>query len=240
MSDVVSTIPALACDPVTEFHSWEYLRHNQRRQEHLASLDLDLAGASVLEVGAGIGDHTTFFLDRGCRVVSTEGRPENLEILRQRFPHIDIRRLDMERPDLQFAEPFDIIYCYGLLYHLQDPAPAIDYMAQRCRRLLLLETCVTFADGNAINPVAEPVEYASQAVSGTGCRPNRRWLLNELRKHFPYVYLPATQPWHEQFPLDWTAPPAAGLLTRAVFIASRQSLDNPLLLSEIPSRQRRH
>ena len=57
------------------FRGGHYQRHNARRQEHLASLQLDLAGKRVLEVGAGIGDHTTFFLDRECTVVATEPRP---------------------------------------------------------------------------------------------------------------------------------------------------------------------
>src|SRR5580704_12589348 len=52
------------------FGSPWYQRHNQRRQEHLASLQLDLVSKSVLEVGAGVGDHTFYFLDRDCTVVS--------------------------------------------------------------------------------------------------------------------------------------------------------------------------
>ena len=240
LSQSLEKLPANVRAPLLEFHGWEYLRHNQRRQEHLASLGLDLAGTTVLEVGAGIGDHTTFFLDRGCKIVSTEGRTENLAILQQRFPKIETRLLDMEKPDLQFPKPFDVVYCYGLLYHLHDPAPAVAYMAGCCN-MLLLETCVTFVDGASINPVAEPREVASQAVSGHGCRPNRRWVFTELKKYFPNVYLPVTQPWHEEFPIDWTAPATQpGLLTRAVFVASRQPLKNPLLREEIPLRQRRH
>ncbi|HUK57003.1 MAG TPA: SAM-dependent methyltransferase, partial [Nitrospiria bacterium] len=38
------------------FLSYHYQRHNQRRQEHLASLGLNIQGATVLEAGAGIGD----------------------------------------------------------------------------------------------------------------------------------------------------------------------------------------
>jgi 16S rRNA A1518/A1519 N6-dimethyltransferase RsmA/KsgA/DIM1 with predicted DNA glycosylase/AP lyase activity len=38
---------------------------------------LDLVGKSVLEVGAGVGDHTLYFLDRDCAVVSLEARGEN-------------------------------------------------------------------------------------------------------------------------------------------------------------------
>ena len=61
------------------FRSPWYQRHNQRRQEHLASLQLDLVGKSVLEVGAGVGDHTFYFLDRDCTVVSVEARRENCQ-----------------------------------------------------------------------------------------------------------------------------------------------------------------
>jgi hypothetical protein len=45
------------------FHSPDYIRHNARRLEHLASLRLPIHDATVLEIGAGIGDHTTFYLE---------------------------------------------------------------------------------------------------------------------------------------------------------------------------------
>ncbi len=80
----VLAAPAKAVSPESVFHAHFYLRHNQRRQEHLASLGLPIAGASVLEVAAGIGDHTSFFLDRGCSVLSTEARQESLAIGRIR------------------------------------------------------------------------------------------------------------------------------------------------------------
>src|SRR5262245_59527575 len=41
-----------------QFHSDSYRRHNARRLEHLASLRLAVAHATVLEVGAGVGDHS--------------------------------------------------------------------------------------------------------------------------------------------------------------------------------------
>ena len=42
---------------------------------------------------------------------------------------------------------------------------------------------------------------------------------------------------HEDFPLDWTVPPPTSRESCAVFIASRQRLDNPLLLDHLPDRQ---
>lgn len=230
-----------AISPLEEFHADHYLRHNQRRQEHLASLNLPLAGRSVLEVGAGIGDHTSFFLDRGCSVLTSDGRPENVAVLRERYPWIAVRLLDLDDPDLSLADTVEIVYCYGTLYHLARPAEALAFLAARCSSLLLLETCVSFGDDLSLNVVDEASFHPSQAVSGRGCRPTRPWVLDQLRRHFERVYIPLTQPWHPEFPLDWTAsPPAAGELSRAIFVASRERLDNPLLTERLPERQTRH
>jgi len=225
--------------PLDTFHSHYYLRHNARRQEHLASLGLPIEGKTVLEVGAGVGDHTHFFIDRNCRVKVTEGRAENLEILRQRYPELPVLELDLEKPQLNGDEKFDIVYCYGLLYHLNNPARAIEFMAGKCRGMLLIETCVSFGSDKNANVCDEDPENPSQSLSGKGCRPTRPWVLAELRRHFPFAYVPCTQPWHEHFPLDWTTPQPPGLV-RAIFIGSREDLKNELLSSEVPAKQRRH
>uniref|UniRef100_A0A832H0W9 Class I SAM-dependent methyltransferase n=1 Tax=Oscillatoriales cyanobacterium SpSt-402 TaxID=2282168 RepID=A0A832H0W9_9CYAN len=225
--------------PLTWFHSEYYQRHNQKRLEHLASLDLPIAGSSVLEVGAGVGDHTGFFLERNCQVVSVEARSENLAILRSRYPNLDVRRLDLDCPTITFEQPFDIVYCYGLLYHLKEPATAIAYMAQNCRGMLLLETCVSFGSGDHIN-LCEEIDNPTQSFSGQGCRPTRSWVYNQLKQCFEYVYMPITQPDHEDFPIDWNfAPPEGVPLSRSIFIASCQKLENPLLVEKILMQQKR-
>lgn len=229
-----------AIDPIAVFHAEHYQRHNQMRQEHLASLDLDLAGSTVLEVGAGIGDHTHFFLERGCDVLSTDARPENLEVLRWRHPNLRTQLLNLDDPRPSFNETFDIVYCYGLLYHLSNPADALAFMARCAGRMLLLETRVSFGDGEHVNPCAEDARVPSYSVLGKGCRPTRSWIFHQLQGLFPHVYMPLTQPRHEDFPLDWNAAPALGQpATRSVFIAARQPLLHPLLVEEIPMRQRR-
>ncbi len=248
--DIESLIPSQAdvategpqeppIDPIQVFHCDEYLRHNQRRLEHLASLGLDIVGKTVLELGAGIGDHTSFFLDRSCEVVATEGRQQNLEILRSRYPDVETMQLDLENPDLKINQQFDIVYCYGLLYHLQQPTQAIEFMARSCQKMLLLETCVSFGEEESINFCKEVADFPSQAISGNGCRPTRKWVYNQLKQYFEFVYMPITQPNHEQFPIDWNlcSPEKS---SRSVFIASRQELNNLLLLQDIPLKQQRH
>jgi hypothetical protein len=84
------------------------------------------------------------------------------------------------------------------------------------------------------------VEDPTQALDGVGCRPTRRWVWDELQKHFAYVYLTRTQPWHEQFPIDWTAVrDAPHSLIRAIFVASRRLIDNPMLSATLLDRQTR-
>jgi hypothetical protein len=224
---------------LANFNSWHYLRHNARRLEHLATLGLPVAGRNVLEVGAGIGDHTHFYLDRGCQVITTEGREENFTILKQRYPKLDTYQLDLDDPQPAFHGPFDLIHCYGVLYHLNKPIEAIAFLASLCRELLLLETCVSFGEDDNLNPCSEKADDATQALSGVGCRPTRRWVVNQLKRHFARVYLPLTQPWHEEFPIDWTAGTTQAPFSRAVFIASRNALNNPLLSEEIPLKQKR-
>ena len=134
---------------------------------------------------------------------------------------------------------YQIVYCYGLLYHLNRPAEAMAFMARHCSEMLLLETCVSFGSGKHLNLCAETASDATQSISGTGCRPTRDWVCSELRKHFPFVYMPLTQPWHEEFPVDWSVPDSRIPLSRAVFVAGRTAIVNPLLTQDIPMLQKR-
>jgi hypothetical protein len=227
----------VSAEIVERFHSDTYLRINARRLEHLAALGLPLHDRRVLEVGAGIGDLAGFFTDRGCAVTLTEGRLENLELLRQLHPDLDARHLDLDEPDPEFTERFEVVFCYGTLYHLARPAEAIAYMADRCEELLLVETCVALGDEQTVTPVDESPE-PDQALRGVGSRPTRAWVQAQLGRHLEFVYLPTMQPAHPEFPTDWTSEPAT-TLTRAVFVASRRELDNPLLTTSIPDHQPR-
>ncbi|HUV50153.1 MAG TPA: class I SAM-dependent methyltransferase [Anaerolineae bacterium] len=238
---IIKKFLKLRTPPEGAFLSYHYQRHNQRRLEHLASLGLNIAGSTVLEVGAGIGDHTSFFIDRGCQVVSSDARQENIKILRSRYPDVRVLHIDLNNPPETFDEVFDIVYCYGLLYHLKNPDRGIEFMSRCCRKMLFLETCVSFGDGDSLNPCTEDALNPTQSISGGGCRPTRRWVYNYLKKYFKSVYLPITQPNHEEFPVDWTLPqPNTSILARAVFIASRDKIINKLLIEEIPIKQSRH
>jgi len=224
-----------------EFHSLRYLRHNMRRLEHLASLRLPVAGMSVLEVGSGIGDHSHYYIDRGCSVTITEARRENLRYLRARYPQNNVQLLDIEKPSSIVGSPFDIVHCYGLLYHLKNPEQALEFLARNTGKMLLLETCVSFGENDGLNQIDEDSTKPTQAFSGTGCRPTRLWVFARLKRLFDHVYIPKTQPNHEEFPISWTnGGEQKGDLHRAIFIASREKLDSDVLLAYLADDQIRH
>src|SRR5215212_163261 len=88
----------------------------------------DLSGLRVLDLGAGEGGLSLEFARQGAAVVYVDGREHNvakarfvaevLDIQGIRFLCEDVRNL----PD--FEQKFDLVLCYGLLYHL-DAAAAV-------------------------------------------------------------------------------------------------------------------
>ena len=171
-------------------------------------------------------------------MLTSDGRPENVELLRRRYPSIPVRLLDLDDPDPDFREQAEIVYCYGTLYHLRQPAEALTFLAGCCTSTMLVETCVSFGDDERLEIVDEYESIPSQALSGVGCRPTRLWVHRRLTELFPYVYMPRTQPWHEEFPVAWTTPPTdPGRLIRAIFVASKEPVLNHLLTDQIPLHQ---
>lgn len=209
---------------------------NRARQEHLDSLGLDIApGRRVLEVGAGIGLHTGFFLDKGCDVVSSDGRADNVAEIRRRWPGLSVHQIDLEsESDLARLGTFDLIYCYGLLYHIGDPDRVLAMLAQICTGQIMLELIVNMDQDETLYLVSDPA-VNDQSTVGRACRPSRSWIIERLEHHWGNGYITTTQPNHSEFPLDWNK--QTHLNTRAVFVGSRISLSNSALRSEISQVQ---
>jgi len=226
---------------IAEFASPGYQNINRLRLEHLASLGLDLGGKSVLEIGAGVGDLTGWWLQRGCQVEALEGRAACCQAFRHRWGRAAaIQQCDLDVPKRPYPSA-QVVFAYGVLYHLSQPQAALRLWCQATEEMLLLSTCVApdwdaeRSRPGATNPVEENRDNPTASLHGCGCRPSRYWVWDRLCESMPYVYCPLTQPAHEEFPLDWNSKSTGGL-TRAVFIASKRPLSNPLLLPMLPTR----
>jgi hypothetical protein len=223
-------------DGTEHFFNQHYQWHNIKRLSHLDSLGLNIRSKSVLEIGAGVGDHTYYYLIKNCKVLSTDARENLVEYIKKRFG-VPVMTLDVENDieKLKQLERFDIIHCYGLLYHIQNPEGFINALKGKSE-MVFLETCVSH-DFREYGPhiVSEDTRNQTQSASGKGCRPTREWIFDILKKNFPFVYMPVTQPDHAEFPKNWEAPMEDRTkLIRAVFIVSEKEISNPNLTTSIP------
>ena len=226
-------------DASASFQAIGYQIINARRLEHLASLGLKTHFQSVLELGAGVGDLTSYFINRECQVLSTEARPASMRILQRRYPTVETRVVDIEGDDPTPLPRREIVFCYGLLYHLRDPELALQRMAAATKTLLLLETCVSPSADEDLETFEEMAEHPAAGVHGRGCYPSRTWIRKRLKRHFKHVYLPTTQPNHPQFPIDWASArqKRGDTKTRAIFVAAHRPIENPLLSESVPEKQ---
>jgi len=210
------------------FCSPHYARINKARLEHLESLKLPLEGKTVLELGAGIGDLTDFFVNQDCDVTCVDGRVPNVCAIQERHPWVKALLLDVEE-DFGHLGQFDVVFAYGLLYHLERPFQALRRFACHTSGVFLLETKV-LTDLEAPQNPLEDVKDRTQALHGVGSLLPRQAILATLSDLFQHVYIPTTQPEHEEFLVDWAnaKPPC-----REIFVASRSQLSSPNLIETL-------
>ncbi len=218
---------AAAASAVPLFDQGFYRDITAARLEHLAALDLPLAGRSVIDVGCGIGRLSEFFVERGCDVLCVDGRAENIEQLRRLYPERRAAVVDVTTDQLLEHGSFDVVFCYGLLYHLTDPLAFLRSAASICRELMIVETCITDSDQRVAFLVDDP-DDPTMALNRVASRPSPAYVATGLRlAGFEHVYSPASLPRHRDF--DYTrrndlAHLRDGNVMREIFVASRREL----------------
>lgn len=214
----------------------EHAKINTARQDHLDSIGLDLHRKTVLEVGAGIGLHSRFFLERDCEMTITDGFAENVQEIQRRYPHVKSRVLDVESDCLPTdLDMHDIVYCYGLLYHVDDVEVALANLSKVCKEMILIETKVSVDRDNKIERMRDH-KGNTGSIHGLASRPTRAWMMSKLQQYFGYSYTTISQPDYRDFPVDWDD--AKGNNNRAVFIGSRTPLTLPSLSDQLVQKHK--
>jgi hypothetical protein len=109
---------------------------------------LDLRGLRVLEIGPLEGHHSVLLEKMGVREnVAIESRNDNLQkcqrvkekyrLDRTTFLQHDLERLYSGQEKPQFDGPFDLVFCLGVLYHVPEPAKALEWFRSQANTLFL-------------------------------------------------------------------------------------------------------
>jgi SAM-dependent methyltransferase len=156
------------------------------------SLDLQTA----VDVGCGIGYFSGMLQSLGLRVTATDGRKENSEEAARRNPGISFEHYDAEDPALRTLGRFDLVFCFGLLYHLQNPLLAMGHLHAMTGKLLLVES-VIFPGSDPVMGLVDEGPTEDQGLNHFAFYPTETCLEKMLfRAGFSFVYEFAIKPEH--------------------------------------------
>ncbi len=134
-------------------------------------------GARVLEIGAGIGNITTWLLPRDFYLAS-DINPHYLDYLRNLAlgkPYLHVDRIDLEDPRCfeRWQGQFDTVVCLNVLEHVRDPLTALRNMS---RALVPGGRVVLYV------PQGQKLYSSLDEVLGHRCRYSKEELSRELRE----------------------------------------------------------
>ena len=98
---------------------------------------------SLVDVGCLEGGYTVEFARMGFNCLGIEARRSNLEACRYVKQNVALPNLNFVRDDARRVDAygeFDITFCCGLLYHLDQPRQFIQLLSQVTKQVLIVET----------------------------------------------------------------------------------------------------
>jgi SAM-dependent methyltransferase len=98
---------------------------------------------SAVDLGCLEGGHTALIAQAGFSALGIEGRPNNYERCQFVAEELGLEGLRFACDDVHNLEhygTFDVTFCSGLLYHLDDPIAFLKTVATCTRKLLILHT----------------------------------------------------------------------------------------------------
>jgi FkbM family methyltransferase len=155
--------------------------------------------ANALDAGCGVGFFAQALVDCGLYVRGFDGRLENVVEARRRFPRIPFGQGDIEDPDIARLGTFDLVLCFGLLYHLENPMLAIRHLRALTGKGLLLESMCLPGAAHGMMLREEP-RQDDQSLTDIALYPSEGCLVKMLyRAGFAFVYRVAAMPDHDDF-----------------------------------------
>ena len=188
---------------LTPFDQKEYRELIEARgetiQRAVARLKPALKLSNAVDAGCGVGFFSQTLAECGLNVCGFDGRSENVAEARRRFPHIPFEQGDVEDRTILQLGRFDLVLCFGLLYHLENPLLAIRNLRGLTEKCLLLESMCLPEDKPSLLLRGEP-RQGDQSLTDMACYPSEGGLVKMLyRAGFKMVYRVMPLPDHDDF-----------------------------------------
>jgi SAM-dependent methyltransferase len=182
----------------------QHYEHLNRARGEVASrllteLKPTLGLRTAIDVGCGLGYFSRFLASFGLDVTGIDGREQNASEGRRRYPGIRFITANVESPDFEKIGTFDLVLCFGLLYHLENPFQAVRNLHTLTGRVLLIESMCAPGSSPSMEFLDE-YHGEDQALDYVAFYPTEACLVKMLfRAGFPFVYGLANPPDHEDF-----------------------------------------
>jgi FkbM family methyltransferase len=188
---------------LTPFDQKEYRQLIEARGESIkhavARLKPALQLSNAIDTGCGVGYFSRTLSGCGLNVCGFDGRMENVVEARRRFPDIPFEQGDIEDRAILGLGRFDLVLCFGLLYHLENPMLAMRHLRGLTEKCLLLESMCLPEEKSAMLLRAEP-KQEDQSLTDLALYPTEGSLVKMLyRAGFGKVYRVIPLPDHEDF-----------------------------------------
>jgi 2-polyprenyl-3-methyl-5-hydroxy-6-metoxy-1,4-benzoquinol methylase len=197
--------------------------------EHFDTMGIDVKNKKIIDLGCGVGRLTPIFTKETNDLICVDGRQANLDILHADYPAIKTGLIDVEVDDLKKLGTFDIVFCYGLLYHVSEPYNLIKKISEICHDTLLLSTCILDSSQPNVYLIEEH-EDNTQAMH-LACRPSPEYIKLALKHNgFKFIYETVKVPQHPQYMQALTNSNSYmnnGILFRRIFVASKREISSP-------------
>ena len=188
---------------LTPFDQKEYRKLIEARGETLRrvvnKLKPALGLSNAVDAGCGVGFFSQSLADCGLNACGFDGRAENIAEALRRFPQIPFAQADIQDRAILELGCFDLVLCFGLLYHLENPLLAIRNLRALTDKCLLLESMCVPEEKSSMLLREEP-RQDDQSLTDLACYPSESGLAKMLyRAGFPLVYRVTPLPDHDDF-----------------------------------------
>ncbi|HUL35288.1 MAG TPA: class I SAM-dependent methyltransferase [Candidatus Eisenbacteria bacterium] len=210
------------------FDQSHYDALNAAREETIRRILPDLMQRmnlkTALDLGCGLGHYANVLHSQGFDVLAVDGREENVIEAKRRYPDLRFQIADAQDPSLADLGKFDLVFCFGLLYHLENPFSVVRSISALASKLVLIEGIV-YPSPEPVMVLMDENTGVDQGLNFMAFYPSETCLIKMLRRAgFAHCHNPSRMPAHPEYHKG-----ANGFRRRTVVAAAKEAIESSLL-----------